>query len=521
MLRPALRRTCRGAVALTATTGLLMAAAAPAAAQTTASDVAGATQATALRLTLNLPGGEATRIVLELDPVTGTVSRSTSTTATSDATVLRGSLGGQGLDSGTSSAKLPEPTSSSSNPAGAIEEALAGTPLANLLKVELLPSSATVSGAPTSEGEAAVANLGAGLPDALADALAPLTGPLADGVDQILTTVAAQSGVPVGEVCTNLTTVVQALAPVTGPLDAALGALPITVPAQALLDETVLGAICGLSTTITQLNTALQDALASLTGDSGVLGTGLVTSTQDITSSGAAITAVAESSIAGLTLLGQTPFASAEVLRTTSTAKTAGTPGTAAATVDSTVANLTGGTVDPFLQVRATIQGIRDSFVGEGDLPAELEVVFDELFDTLNAALAPVGITLFKLDDSADAKALSGCPAELDGLISGTFAAADGSCAAAATRGVGLSVTLPAALAGPLGIAGPLVELQIVPTAAVVRSRVRTVVTPAAPVPTVDRLPRTGLDGALLGTLGVTLLVGAAVLRRRRATLAG
>ena len=507
-------------LAVGATTALLLSGAPPAGAATT-TDVVGATAATALRLTLNLPGGAATRVELVLDPVTGTVSRTTTTTAAADATVLRGSLGGQALDTGTSSAKLPEPLSSSSNPGGALEEGLAGTPLANLLKVELLPSAAEVSAAPTSSSEAAVANLGAGLPDALAGALAPLTTPLAAAVDQVLTALATQSGTPVAQLCAGVTDAVEALDPATSQIDEVLAALPIPVPVQAVLDETAIGALCGLSTTIAQLNTALQDSLASLTGDSGVLGTGLITATQDITSEGGTVTAKAAASIADLTLLGQTPFANTQVLQTASTAKTAGTPGSAAATVDSTIADLQGGTVDPFLQVRTTIQGIRDSFVGEGALPTELETVFDALFDTLNAALAPVGVTLFKLDDSADAKAIEACPAALDGLLTGTLAAADGSCAAAATRGVGIAVTLPAALAGPLQVGGPLVELQIVPSAAVARAQAAAVVAPPTEVAqTPPTLPRTGADATLLGGLGLALLTGAAVLRRRRTGLA-
>ena len=476
--------------------------------------MAGATSGTALLLTVNLPGGEATRIVLELDPVTGTVSRTTSTTATGEATVLRGSLGGQGLDSGTSSAALPEPLESSSNPSGAIADGLAGTPLANLLKLELLPSSATVSDGPTSTSTAAVANLGVGLPDALADALAPLLGPLAGGLNDVLTALADASGTPVAAICAGATDAVTALDPVTSPLDDALGALPIPVPVEAVLNETALGALCGLSTTLADLNTALQNALASLTGDSGVLGTGLITSTQSLTDEGGLLTSTATASIAGLTLLGQTPFANAQVLQTTSTAVAGGTAGSAVARVESTVANLQGGTIDPFLQVRTTIEGIRDSFVGEGALPAALETVFDDLFSTLNAALAPVGITVFKLDDSADAQAIDTCPTEVTGTLSGTLAVADGSCAAAATRGVGLRLDLPAALAGPLMVGGPLVELQVVPTAAVARVQPR-VATPVTPAP--GPLPRTGADGALLGLTGLALLGGALVLRRRRA----
>ena len=512
--RPA--RPVASAVAVLAAATLLITGASPASAATLPGEqqVAGATAASALTLTLNLPGGAATRVVLQLDPITGTVSTATTTTATADATVLSGSLGAMALDSGTSSAKLPAPLKAESNPTGAIADGLAGTPLANLLKLELLPSRAAVTASPSSTSEAAVANLGAGLPDALADALAPLTEPLQSAIDDVLTTLAEASGTPVDQLCAGVTDAVEALDPATSAVDEALSALPVPIPVQGLLDGTVVLAICGLSTTITELNTALQGALSSLTGDSGVLGTGLVTSTQTITRAGGTTTSRAEATIADLTLLGQTPFASATVLRTASTASAAGTPGSAQASVDSTVADLTGGTVDPFLQVRTTINGIRDSFVGEGVVPAPLETLFDSVFGALNKALAPVGITVFTLDDSVEAKAISSCPATLDGLLTGTLEAADGRCAAAATRGIGLSVTLPEALATPLMIAGPLVELQIVPTAAVAKAQ-------PAPVVAPRNLPRTGLDTGLLGAAGLVLIGGAgALLRRRRSVTA-
>lgn len=509
------RQSRRTALVLGATTALLLTSTPSAHAATT--DVVGATAATALTLTLNLPGGAATKVVLSLDPVTGTVSRTTTTTATADATVLLGSLGEQSMGSGTSSAKLPEPLESSSNPAGAIQEGLAGTPLENLLKVELLPSSAKVSATPTSESQAAVANVGAGLPDALADGLSPLLDPLTAGVDQLLTTLSEQAEMPVAEMCAGLTEAVAALEPVTVPLDEALGALPIPVPAQALLDETALGAVCGLATTLDELNTALQDSLASLTGDSGVLGIEGVTAEQNITTTEDTVTSVAEASIAELTLLGQTPFANAQVLQTKSTAKAGPTAGSADATIDSTIANLQGGSVDPFLQLRTTIEGIRDSFVGEGELPVELETVFDDLFATLNAALAPIGITVFKLDDSPTATALEACPAELSGDLSGTFAATDGSCAAAATRGVGIQLNLPAELATALTIAGPLVELQIVPSMAMAQVQPRQEPTPTTAA---AQLPRTGGESGILGLVGLALIVTAVVVRRRRVTVA-
>ena len=505
-------RRAAATVSALAVGALLVASAGPATAATVRQDVQGATAAQALLLILNLPGGAATRVIVSIDPVDGAVTKTTSTTAAANATVVRGVLGTQSLGLGASSAKLPSPTEASSNPTGALESGLAGTPLANLLKVELLPSKAKVTTAPTSASEAAVSNLGVGLPDALAGALAPLTGPLLSTVDGALKALAAASGTPVAQICAGATTAVTALKPATTALDGILAALPIPVPVTDVLNTTALGALCGLSDTLSKLNAALQAALKSLTGPSGVLGAGLISANQSITRTGTTITSRSEAEVAGLTLLGQKPFANADVLRTVSTASTNGLPGSAKATIESTIADLTGGSIDPFLQVRTTIAGIRDSFVGGGALPAELKTVFDDLFGLLNGALAPVGITLFKLDDSADSKKISTCPGALSGVLTGTLTQSTGRCAAAATRGVGLSVSLPAALTGPLMIGGPLVSLQIVPTAAVAQAQNVTLAPPVTP----EQLPRTGL-GAGVASFALLLLLAGAVIRRRTA----
>lgn len=509
------RRARRGTLVVAAATTLLVGGAVPASAQTAAPEVAGATAATALTLTVNLPGGEATKLILILDPVKGTVSRVTSSTqAFGSAEVISGSFGGQPLGSGPSVAMLPSPLSDSDNPTGAFADGLAGTPLENLLKIELLPSKASVSQAPTSASDAAVANVGIGLPDDIADALVPLTEPLEDALNDALIALAEAAGMTVTELCDAVLTdvvtdVADAIGPISQPISDATG-----LPLDSLLADTTLDALCNLGTTIEEINAALQGALDTLTGDSGVFGTGLITGKQTITSDASGVTSQASASIAGLTLLGQQALAGAEVLRTTSTAVAKGTPGSADATIDSTVASVTAGEVDPFLEVRATINGLVGN-IGEGVLPPELQTSFDQLFDTLNDALAPVGIVLFKNDASPQAQPLGACPTELNGLQTGTFEAQDGTCAAAATRGVGLSVTLPEALASALMIGGPLVELQIVPSAAVARAQLAPVVVPPPVNPPPD-LPRTGVDSTMLSGIGALLLLGAVALRRRR-----
>lgn len=493
------RRAARSALVVAAASALLVGGAVPASAQAAGQDVAGATAATAIRLTVNLPQPLG-QLLLVVDPVTGTVSRVGGTPqAFAQAEVINLSLGGQPISSGPSTAMLPAPLSDTDNPTGDLTG-----PLAELLTLELLPSSASVNEAPNSASKAAVANIGVGLPADVADALAPLTEPLEDAVGDALLALAEATGTTVDTVCDAVLNDV-----VVAPILGELGGIPVGGTIDATVD-----AICGLRTTITQLNTALQTALDTLTGANGVFGTGLVTAEQTITNAGGVITAQAMASIAGLTLLGQQPLSTAEVLRTTSTATVNGTPGSAEATLDSTVADVTAGDpLDPFLQVRATINGIVGN-VGEGVLPAELQTVLDDVVDTLNEALAPLGVTVFKGDATPQAQPLGACPDQLNGLQTGTFEAADGTCAAAATRGVALAVTLPTVLEDALMIDGPLVELQIVPSAAVVKAQ--NIAAPPAP-PAPPQLPRTGLDGALLGGLGAVLLIGTAVLRRRRA----
>lgn len=498
------RRAARSALVVAAASALLVGGAVPASAQAAGQDVAGATAATAITVTVNLPQPLG-RIQLIVDPVTGTVSRVGGTPqAIGQAEVLTGSLAGSPLGSGPSVAMLPAPLSDTDNPTGDLTG-----PLAELLTLELLPSSAAVTDAPNSTSEATVANIGVGLPAAVADALAPVTDGLESALDQVLTALADAADMTIPALCdAALIDAVGAIGVVTEPLGSALG-----LPIGELVDTTVLDAVCSLATTIDDLNEALATALSSLTGANGVFGTGLISAEQSITNSAGVITSTAMASIAGLTLLGQQPLATAEVLQTISTATVNGTPGSADATLESNVADVTAGDpLDPFAQVRATINGILGN-VGEGVLPAELQTVLDQVVDTLNGALDPIGVTVIKGDATPQAQPLDACPAQLNGLQTGTFEAADGTCAAAATRGVGLAVTLPAALQDALSIDGPLVEIQIVPTAAVARAQN---VNAPPPPPTVQ-LPRTGVDAALLGGLGTALLVGTALLRRRRA----
>ncbi len=522
--RRAARRRVQGPVLLATACVLALSGGQQAQAQAVQGDVAGATAATALTVTVNLPGGQANRLVLTLDPVTGSASRvATTTAAVGRSEVLAGTVGTQAMGTGASVAKLPAPLTATTDPAGAFNQGLAASPLANLLTVRLLTSTATVTAAPSSSSEAAVAGLGVGLPDAVADGLAPLLDPLAAGVNDLLRTLSVQSGMPVTALCAGLPQAVTQLTTVTTALEPALAALPVRVDVAQVLDQTVLGAVCSLPAVLDGLRASLRTALATLTGPSGVLGTGLISSNQSVTTSLDGVTARATASIAGLTLLGQQALIGGEVLRTSSTAKATGRPGTSDATLESSIGTLAAGTIDPFTELRATIGGLRGR-LGEGTLPPEFDSLLTDVVGQLNGALAPLSITLVTSDATPQATPLTACPTALDGRQTGTFKAPDGNCAAAATRGVGVSVTLPPQLATALSIGGPLVELQLVPTAAVARTQAAppSALPPSALPFVADELPRTGSDGTLLGGLGLALLTGAAVLRRRwRASPAG
>lgn len=502
--------------------------AAPAAAQTstttTTTDRSGATSAQAVLLRIArptvLPGLPATPYLLELavDPVSGTVRKvgTSAPEAQGTATVLAGSLLGSGLDSGRATATLPAPTEASVDPARPLAEALAGTPLEGLLKIELLPAKAAVTAAPTSRSDATVARIAVGLPAGIADALAPLTAGLAGAVDTVLGGIAAQVPQVSGPICQNIPAVAAALAPITDPVGGALGGLlgvPGSNPINEAVDVTLLQAVCNLATTIEQVSTALQDGLLSLAGEGGVLRTGLIETSQSITNEPGKITSTASASIAGLTVLGQNPFASTSVLRSTSTAVVTGAAGGADATVDSTIATLRGGTVDPFADLRVELLATLGQ-VANAALPPSLSTGLNGLITQLNNVLAPVGVQV--TPDEA-APGFAGCPTELGGQ-NGVFEAPDGACAAASVDGVGIAVLLPEALGAALGLGGlPLISLEVVPTAAVAKTATTTSTSTTAappPAPFTRPLPRTGGE-ALLGATGLALLAGAALVRRR------
>lgn len=172
-----------------------------------------------------------------------------------------------------------------------------------------------------------------------------------------------------------------------------------------------LGTLCNLSDAIASLNANLQKSLGALTGPGGVPSLAGLTSSQSITSTEDKVTAT--SKITGLKVLGQSPFAKATALTTTSTASTTGKPGGATATIDSTVADLQGGQVHPFASVRATLDGLTTGvplLSSLKTLNAALATSVSQVVDGLNSALAPIGVSVSKRDGSADPTALVQLP---------------------------------------------------------------------------------------------------------------
>jgi LPXTG-motif cell wall-anchored protein len=482
-----------------------MAAAAPAVAQTTTTtERSAAAAASAVRLTINLP--QANRIQLDIDPVDGTVSSVTGTGPEAEAlaTLIRGNIAGNAQSFPGAEARLPEPKEGS-GPTNALGNAVNGSPLGAFLNVGLLTASAAVTEDPNSTSTAQIASLGVGLPAQLGAVLKQVLDPLLAGIDQILAA-AAPLDAATRAVCTGLQ-------PVTVPVSGGVGAVPVL---GAILKEVIdgtlspeQGVLCNLRAFLVDLKAQLDLALDDLTGPGGVLGTGLIGARQTITTDGDKTTAQAEASIADLRVLGQNPFGRVGALKSTSTAVLDGA--TAEATVSTTAVQafavplLTLET--DLIEITGDIAGI--NLQGLNALLAQVRTLLD--------ALAGIGVEGGPLDRPDNA--LAECPEALEGQLSGTLEV-PGTCAAAAARGFGLAVTLPAALAGPLGITGPLVALQIAPTAAVVRGASTTSTSTAPvtpPVTPIGSLPRTGGE-APLAAVGVALLLGAALVRRRRST---
>lgn len=504
-------RALRG-VALASTLALTaagLAGAAPALAQTaaTATSTAGAASASSVRITVNLPGqlsaafGGST-VSLDVDPVAGTVRAvpGSAPEAQAVAAILAGSIGSQAQSFGAAKAKLPSPLTAQGSPFAQVNSGIAGSPLADFLKVSLASSSAAVTATPTGTS-AAGTQLALGLPTALAPVLLQGVTQIQAAVNQLLSAAATPLNQTTQQLCAGLSQV-------TGPLAGVGGSIPVlggvlTLPAQ--LTNPQAGVLCSLGTSLQTLVSDLSRSLTTLTGPGGVLNTGVLTTSQTLTTTPTGATATATSQVAGLTVLGQEPFGQGTVLRTTSTASVGGTA--PVASVDKTA--VTASTKANLLSVSTDLSKLTGTVAG-ADLTA-IQPLLTQL-QTVLTALSGIALTAGPLDPATGT--LAACPTTAPATQSGTFKAADGTCSAAAALGFGVTVTLPAALAGPLGVSGPLLSVSFAPTAAVVRAVTTT--TPGGTPPEQSRLASTGLP-LPAAAAGLLLVAMAAVLRRRRA----
>lgn len=510
MARPLTRALACGATAAVLAVPVLAAAPAQAAPPVqSATQFAGATGAFALRLQVNLPEALAPLAIdLQIDPVTGTVSTATGT-ATASGQVLGSSKGllktildaATPLKGATSADLASGKLTDTNDPLSAVPDALKA-----ILNIGLIKSSSTVApGSSTSTASVASIKL------ALGDTLAKAAKPIIDGLDglqvQLLSAVAA--GLP----------------SITTPLCSSLPQVTDTLLKPLGLDLAVLTTVCKLPTSVTDLSKDLTTALHSL-GDN-IFNVGLIQTSQSISNDGTKVTSKASASIAGLGLLGTAPLGSAGVIQSsaeaTAKADASGKVATAKA-VPPVIFDLNLGGADGLLNLQGTLTGLLGNITPGGTLSAPLTTIVKQLLDAVNAVAKPLGASVITLDDSTSAQKLASCPTELTGLQTGEYVAPDNSCAAAATRGIGVEITLPAVLAGPLGITGPFVTLALSPSAAVASAAFTPAGTPAIHTDTIAKpgspitqsLPRTGLEGGVLGGSAIAALLGAAYLRRRR-----
>jgi hypothetical protein len=501
-------RRMRGlAVAACAALTLPLLAIAPAAAQTstTTTTVYGETAASALRITINLPEGNV--IQLLVDPVSGVVRTVTgqSPEARAFAAILAGSIGDQGQAFGEALAMLPEPLTANGGPLADLNDGINSSELGEFLEVEVLGSEAEVTPTPTSESAAGTA-LSLGLPQQLADGLSQVFEPLIAGLEEIL------AGLEPTDEATQA--LCEGLTQVTDPvIDGGAGDIPVLGPilvdATDGLADPEIGTLCNLRNYLVAITAELEDALSGLGGVGGILSIDTLFAAQEIVTEGTKVTATATAEAGDITLLPGTvdinPLGEVEVLTTTSTAMVDGQ--NAEATVEADAVTID---VDPIALIDYDLEDLEGQLIGiELD---GLNALLDQI-EGLLEALAGIGIEGGRLGSPDDA--IAECPEALDPNLSGTFEAEDGTCAAAAARGYGLALVAPEELVEALGLAGPLVEVTFVPTAALARIDTTTTTAPPPPQPVQGQLPRTGPE-ALLAIAGLALVFGAALVRRRR-----
>ncbi|MCW2573216.1 MAG: hypothetical protein JWO88_3274 [Frankiales bacterium] len=361
-------------------------------------------------------------------------------------------------------------------------------------KIQLLPLSSKVANPATTvngsvaKSSSAIAHISiGGLPLAQ---LSGLTAPVQSVLNTALGTASSGSSQATGTVTGAVNNALTALNGVTSNASA-----PVSSAVQSQVDSavsTLNGAVNGLTSTLTNLQS-----------DTDLVSLDAITSDQNITRAGGAVTSTVSNTIKNLSVLNGLVKVSAITSEASATA--GGAPGTAKATTNAPVfkVDVANGALTALLDQNGLNVG---GTVGSA-LPPEVQGAVNTALDTVNSTLnAAAGINV-EMGQGA------------------TQTAPDGTSAVAKVAATKITID-PPALHGiaPGGVALPVsllaadkkfLTLELVSAEAVAANQL----VPAAPVQlaTPKALPRTGGNLPLTGAIA-TLLVGVAMVVRRRRT---
>ncbi len=351
------------------------------------------------------------------------------------------------------------------------------------IKLSVLPLVSKVAD-PAKDGVLAQSNSGVARVSVGALALpqvAAVTAPVTTALETALGTTSAGTAAAAGTVTD---TVNSAIATLNGATQNT--AAPVTATAQAAINTAV---------------TALTETLTDLTGVVGLLGsaTDLVTidsviSDQTISRKGNAVTSAVSNQVKGINVLNGLVKISA--VESAATAIAGGTAGSGSATTKAPVLDVSLG--NGALTAIVDEAGLNVGGTVGNALPADLEKTVNTAVDAVTGLLAQqIG-----LDVQIGKGATSVSP--------------DGTSSAAAVNATTVTIN-PVALAALMPAGQKFLTLQLVTANAAVGSQL---VAPPAEVPTTTpvSLPRTGGEMGI-AALAVTLIGGALVIRRRRATV--
>jgi hypothetical protein len=474
---------------------------------------AGQAASSTFHLELHLPetGGTPLDITQDFAITDGKVTATTPVTSPTVTRTADGSLtAGTGLLETVLGQGAKTATANDSNPTA--DTSLApNSDLGGIGAIGALQASAKVTSDPGAQSNAQIASLQLGL----TGPLAPVATALSTALNTAISTAQTQLTSGANSLVTQLSALItqlQGLLP-TNPITSDPTAAAQLTDLQKLLADLPAG--------FTAVSQQIQDAITKLGSTGGLLDVGLIQSSSSVTKSATAVTATSTAKVGSVSALGG--LGSLGLIQSTSTATATGVAGGAKATVspDKQVLDLKVGSL---ADISAAVSGIQAdlSKLDPAGLSGPLQQVaaslnsgFQTLLTTLNGALGNLGVSVADLGET-------------------TNASADGTSATATSKGVGIQVTLPPAIASAAGLGTqPLLVLSAVPTSATAQAEINTipaaaaVATPsasatpaagaAAPKTTPATLAYPGGDLPLTG--GIALGLGAAaavvVLRRR------